>query len=52
VPIDGDPESARGGVTARVYKAVLDKYLLLILEIRSIFIQDNASIHRAYIIRD
>jgi hypothetical protein len=52
VPIDGDPESARGGVTARVYKAVLDKYLLLILGIRSIFMQDNAPIHRAYIIRN
>jgi hypothetical protein len=26
VPIDRDLESARGGVTARVYKTVLDKF--------------------------
>jgi hypothetical protein len=37
VPIDGDLESAREEVTARVYKVVLDRYLPLILRIRSIF---------------
>jgi hypothetical protein len=37
VPIDRDLESARGGVTARVYNTVLDRYLLLILGIRIIF---------------
>jgi len=52
VPIEGDPEALKGGVTARVYQAVLDRYLPLILGLRNIFIQDNTLIHKAYIIRD
>jgi hypothetical protein len=52
VPMDGDPKAPKGGVTARVYQAVLDQYLPLILRFRSIFIQDNTSIHKAHIIRD
>ena len=52
VPMDGDPNSARGGVTARVYRQVLDEHLLGILQFGSIFMQDNAPIHTAHIIRD
>jgi hypothetical protein len=52
VPIEGDPLAPKGGVTARVYQAVLDRYLPLILGFGSIFMQDNAPIHKAYIIRD
>jgi transposase len=50
--MDGDPKAPKGGVTARVYQAVLDRYLPLILGFRSIFMQDNAPIHKAHIIRD
>jgi transposase len=50
--MDGDPESARGGVTARVYQVVLDRHLPPILGLGSIFMHDNASIHKAHIIRD
>ena len=52
VPMEGDPTASKGGVTARVYQAVLDQYLPPILGFGSIFIQDNAPIHTAHIIRD
>lgn len=52
VPMEGDPASAKGGVTARVYQAVLDRHLPPILGLGNIFMQDNAPIHKAYIIRD
>ena len=48
----GDPESARGGVTARVYHEVLDQHLKPILGLGTIFMHDNAPIHTAHIIRD
>src|SRR5271167_2317480 len=49
--MDGDPDSARDGVTARVYKEVLDQHLP-ILHYGAIFMHDNALIHTAHIIRD
>lgn len=52
VPMEGDPESAKGGVTARVYKEVLDEHLLPILQYGAIFMHDNAPIHTAHTIRD
>lgn len=52
VPMEGDPTAPRGGVTARVYQAVLDQYLPPILGFGNIFMQDNAPIYKAYIIRD
>jgi len=52
VPMEGDPLAPKGGVTARVYQTVLDRYLLPILGFGSIFMQDNAPIHTAHIIRD
>jgi transposase len=52
VPMDGDPESARGGVTARVYKAVLDQHLPPVLRFGAIFMHDNAPIHTAHIIKE
>ncbi len=48
--MEGDIESRNGGVTARVYKAVLDEHLLPILDFGAIFMQDNAPIHKAHII--
>jgi len=52
VPMEGDPTAPKGGVTARVYQAVLDRYLPPILGFGNIFMQDNAPIHKAHIIRD
>ncbi len=43
--MDGDPDSKKGGVTARVYKAVLEKELPPLMQENSIFMHDNASIH-------
>jgi transposase len=52
VPMEGDPEAPRGGVTARVYREVLDRHLPPILGFGNIFMHDNAPIHRAHIIRE
>jgi transposase len=48
VVIEGDQNAKRGGVTARVYIEVLREYLPTILEHDSIFMQDNALIHKAH----
>jgi len=45
------PDSERGGVTSRAYRAVLEEQLQTILEVDSIFMQDGAGIHRARIIK-
>jgi hypothetical protein len=52
VPMEGDPNSRRGGVTAMVYREILEQHLPPILGIGSIFMQDNAPIHTAHIIRE
>lgn len=52
VIMKGDDNSRRGGVTARVYKQVLEQHLPHILGFGAIFMHDNAPIHRAHIIRD
>jgi hypothetical protein len=52
VVIEGDQNTKRGGVTARVYIDVLREYLPTILEHNSIFMHDNALIHKIYKIRD
>lgn len=51
VVMDGDPESKKGGVSSRVYRAVLEEHLPTVMEGDSIFMHDNASIHRANIIK-
>ena len=51
VPLDGDPESARGGVTARVIVEVYRAFLPVILEPGDIFMQDGASVHTARIVK-
>jgi transposase len=48
----GDPDSPQGGVTAKRYIEVLEEYLPTILNHNSIFMQDNAKIHKAHIVRD
>jgi transposase len=54
IPMDGDPESPRGGVTSRVIQSTYSTYLPSILSNRSdaIFMHDNASTHTAHIVRD
>lgn len=51
VTMEGDPLSARGGVTARVYMDILERHLRPIMGFHSIFMHDNASIHTARIIK-
>jgi len=46
------PDSERGEVTSRAYRAVLEEQLPTILEVDSIFLQDGAGIHRVRIIKD
>jgi transposase len=52
VTIKGDPDVPYGGVTAKRYIKVLTKYLPTILDIDSIFIQDNASIYTVHLVRN
>ena len=52
VMMEGDQNAKRGGVIAKVYLGVLEEYLPTILEDDSIFMQDNAPIHKAHLIRD
>ncbi len=52
VPLNGDPTSARGGVTARVYVNLLEEYIPTLMGPEHIFMQDNAPIHTARITRD
>lgn len=50
--MEGDPDSPRGGVTAKRYIQVLEEYLPTILEPDSIFMHDNAPIHTAHLVQD
>jgi DDE superfamily endonuclease len=52
VPMDGDPTARRGGVTARIYREVLNQHLLPVLHFGTIFMHDNAPIHTAHLIRE
>ena len=47
VVMRGDPNAPRQGVTAVRYREVLEEYLPTILDFDSIFMQDNAPIHKA-----
>jgi hypothetical protein len=51
VVMEGDENAKRGGVTVEVYIEVVREYLPTILDDDSIFIQDNAPIHKAYRVR-
>ena len=51
VPCFGDPQAQRGGVTARVYKEMLEEYLPTIMDHDTIFQQDNAPIHTSRLLR-
>ena len=52
VPLNGDPEAPRGGVTAAIILALYRAFLPDLLEEGDIFMHDGAGIHRAYIVRE
>ena len=52
VPLDGDPEAARHGVTGRVIVDLYRAFLPTILRPGDIFMHDNASVHTAGIVRE
>jgi hypothetical protein len=45
--MEDNPDSARGGVTARVYEEVLNEHLPSFLRFGAIFMYENAPIHTA-----
>lgn len=51
VPLDGDPDSTRGGVTSLVFVQLYRAFLPMIVQPGDIFIQDRASVHTAHIVR-
>ena len=51
VPLDGDPNSRRGGISASIIYDLYRSYLPDILESGDIFMQDNARVHTAYIVQ-
>ena len=48
----GDPEAKKGGVTSAVYLEILEDELLTIQEPGLVFMQDNASIHTARLVKN
>ena len=48
----GDPKAARGGFIVRRYVQVLEEHLGTVFDADSIFMQDNARIHTAYVVMD
>ena len=51
VPLDGDEELARGGVTGRVIRALYSAFLAEFVGPDDIFMHDNAPVHTARIVR-
>ncbi|ETS77575.1 hypothetical protein PFICI_11449 [Pestalotiopsis fici W106-1] len=52
VAVPGDPESKKGGASARVYKSILEEHLPTIMDASTVFMHDNAPIHTAHSIVD
>lgn len=52
VPVDGDPESARGGVTGGIIRLLYEVFLPEILRPGDIFMHDNAPVHTAQTVRE
>ena len=52
VVIEGDKDAKRRGIIIKVYIKVLREYLPTILEHDSVFMQDNAPIHKAYKVKE
>ncbi len=52
IPLDGDPEAPRNGVTARVIYELYCEMLPLIMEEADVFMHDNAPVHKARQVRE
>jgi hypothetical protein len=52
VPLDGDPEAARGGLTSWVIRELHQAFLLDIIVPRGELMHDGAGPHRGHIVRD
>lgn len=52
VPLDGDPQSARGGITGQIIADLYRAFLPQILEPGDMFMHDNASVHTSHIVYD
>lgn len=52
VPLHGDPDAPRGGVSSRVIRDLYTAFLPEIIQPGDIFMQDNAAVHTARIIRE
>jgi transposase len=48
VTMKGDPDAPRGSVIAHRYIEIIERYLPTVLDINSIVMQDNSSLHTAY----
>ena len=51
VPLDGDPNLARGGVTAAIIRDIYEAFLPELVQPGDIFMHDGASVHTAKIMR-
>lgn len=51
VPIDGDLDAPRGGVTSRVIRDLYQAFLPEFIGLNDIFMQDNAPVHTARIVK-
>jgi hypothetical protein len=52
VVMEGDIMAKRGGVTGRVYREMLEEELPTIMDVDSIFMQDNAPIHTCKLVKE
>jgi hypothetical protein len=50
VPLDGDPEAERGGVTARVLLEAFEQHLHRLVTRNTVFQHDNSSLFRSHLI--
>lgn len=51
VPLDGDPDAPRGRVTSRVIRNLYQAFLPEFIGLNDIFMQDNALVHTARIVK-
>lgn len=52
IPLDGDPDAQRGGVTARIISILYQSFLPDLLQPGDIFMHDNAPVHTAGIVQE
>jgi len=50
IPLDGDPDSERGGVSGRVIRDLYEAFLPEFVRPGDIFMHDGAPVHRAHVV--